>query len=1096
VANQAVLDDFTDRWNRGEIPGVEAYLALVGPVAPRLAVELIYREYCLAERDGRRPDDAAFLARFPLHRRALEPLLEMHRQCTVSEVTGWIEPAATEEAALPDAGDEIGPYMLRRELGRGSFARVFLAEQADLEYRQVVVKVSTRPTREPWLLARARHAHIVEILYHAEVDDGAFQLICMPFLGGATLSTLLAHRRGNRRPRRARGGLLEDLDAVAAPEYAGVNPARPARELLRSLTDHQAMAWMMARLAEALDHAFSRDVVHGDVKPSNIILTADGNPMLLDFNLAQDWSPHDANQPLEDHGGTVAYMAPERLRALASSISEGRAEVESPTCPSLAASMPVDPHRADLYALGKVLLEALTGTSAKDLQAAERPDRGLREAAESYAADGERGTEALIASSEILAARPIPRALKAILRRCLAANPADRYRRGLELAEDLDRWRTDRPLAYAAEPFWAQTLPRWVRGKQTTLSAAALIVLVSLTTGFLMLNQSRSTLMNMGLRMLARSWDDIESHAFQLQRPGRKSLQDPSSGELLEVATHALKEFEVLEKRDWRTGETVQYLPQRDRDDLELWLMEQAFRYCRALCDQSQQPRDWRRARATLDHIDTIPPLRALDMLRRRLGEKLARSATPGSKRKAGSGGQSPHDPAPTQAAPYRRSAWLDDYLLGVAAELDDASGLTGEAQSQGAARALAYFARVLTEKPESFWGHYRSAVVLFRLKRWADAASHLDHCVRMRPQNAALRGQYASCLWELGLLDDAMKQCNRTIEAAPDQAEFYQARALVRATTGQGAAYRSAGWIPAEALAGVPVLPGQPDGLEEDLNRFEELRRPFGRSFLRSLSLENWGAPRPDSPPASFPAWDLDATGGLALPSDDPPTAPAAVDPVELDARAWLAWIISRTGLSMLNRDLPRSGTAAGHSPVSGATPESAKELAIASVEVDKVLSMSPAHLPALMSRMLLALMQGRLKEARSDLERVLTHPELAKQLREDPERFEFFRLVSLRFARYGFFGDALRIADTMISLSEQLNSQRGRSYYAKATVLAMATREDPSRIGLAADHLQTAFEANTRFWEWYRNDHSFDEVRILIDAQLAQSRAPVSND
>ena len=93
---------------------------------------------------------------------------------------------------MPEVGDAIGPYRLRRELGRGSFARVFLAEQTDLADRLIVVKIATRWTREPWLLARARHAHIVEILSHAEVDDGAFQLICMPFWGGATLADVLA----------------------------------------------------------------------------------------------------------------------------------------------------------------------------------------------------------------------------------------------------------------------------------------------------------------------------------------------------------------------------------------------------------------------------------------------------------------------------------------------------------------------------------------------------------------------------------------------------------------------------------------------------------------------------------------------------------------------------------------------------------------------------------------------------------------------------------------------------------------------------------------------------------------------------------------
>ena len=222
------------------------------------------------------------------------------------------EPAG---AGLPEAGDSIGPYLLCRELGRGSFARVFLAEQADLENRLVVVKVSTQVTREPWLLARARHAHIVEIMWHTQVDDGAFQLICMPFFGGATLAAVLAARRGQARRAASGRDLLADLDGVAAPEYPGGHPARPAREVLARLSYDRAMAWIVARLAEALDHAFNRDVVHGDVKPSNILLSADGNPMLLDFNLARDGAPaREGASPDVDPGGTLAYMAPERLR--------------------------------------------------------------------------------------------------------------------------------------------------------------------------------------------------------------------------------------------------------------------------------------------------------------------------------------------------------------------------------------------------------------------------------------------------------------------------------------------------------------------------------------------------------------------------------------------------------------------------------------------------------------------------------------------------------------------------------------------------------------------------------------------------------------
>ena len=222
--HQAVLDDFTEKLVSGKIADARAYLDGLGEVAPSLAVQLIYREYCLAELKGTRVDPAVFLDRFPEYRGLLDRLFSVHRACSSSQLDFWLDPTDSEDV-FPEAGDEIGPYLLKRELGRGTFARVFLAEQCDLESRLVILKLSTRLTREPWLLARAQHSHIVEILSHSVVDDGAFQLICMPFLGGATLSEVLNLRRQLRRPLTLRGDLLKDLDAVAAPEYSSVNPA-------------------------------------------------------------------------------------------------------------------------------------------------------------------------------------------------------------------------------------------------------------------------------------------------------------------------------------------------------------------------------------------------------------------------------------------------------------------------------------------------------------------------------------------------------------------------------------------------------------------------------------------------------------------------------------------------------------------------------------------------------------------------------------------------------------------------------------------------------------------------------------------------------
>ncbi|MGC8638701.1 MAG: protein kinase domain-containing protein [Isosphaeraceae bacterium] len=1077
LSNQAVLDDFTDRWNRGEISGSEAYLELLGPVAPRLAVEVIYREYCLAERDGRRPDDAEFLARFPRYREALEPLLTVHRQCTLSEARGWIEPDQ-EEVALPETGDEIGPYILRRELGRGAFARVFLAEQADLEYRQVVVKISTRRTREPWLLARARHANIVEILSHAEVDDGAFQLICMPFLGGATFSTVLEHRRKVHRPRGARGGLLHDLDAVAAPEFKGVNPSRPARELLARLTDHQAMAWITARLAEALHHAFERKVAHGDVKPSNIILTADGIPMLLDFNLAQDWSPADSDRPLADRGGTLAYMAPERLRALAATASAFQT-LRSTDLNTPSAAPPVDPHRADLYSLGKVLLEALTGATARETETNDRPGWGPGELAETYAAEGERGAEAVIENALKVAAQPIPRALQVILARCLAARPEDRYRHGQELAEDLDRWRTDRPLAYATEPFWAQTVPRRLRARKATLLASALIIAVSAATGFFLVHQSHLTLQNLGLRKIARYLDDIESHAFQFQRPASTRLQDLNAPELVEAATHALKDYDVLEGRDWRNGEAVRYLPPRERADLELWLMEQVFRYCLALCDRSFAAADWQRALQTLENQDTTPALRAFDLLRQRLIRKLARNnkaAAAGSRTEfipfyptAGRAGPpnttAGRDQAPAASPRCHRTAWLDEYLLGVAAELIDDPATPPSDETGRARLALEHFQRLLAEKPDSFWGHYRSAVACFQLRIWPAAAGHLDHCLKLRPRNAALRGQYASCLWELGLLDDALQECNRAIDLAPGEAEFYQSRVFVR------------------------LMQDQTDGLEADLQRYELLRRSLGRSFFRTPPVPRLAEARPATVPSSHQILDLESTPAFQPDPDDPRAIPEEADPDELDARALVVATIYKTAVSALQDEQAESGMALPAPAEEETSP--AAIVAIAAAELDKILALNPRHLGARKTRMLQLLKENRIKEATSDLEVVLNHPDLVHSLRERPEEFEFYRLAARAFAQHGLDAEALHIANLMLSLSKRLDLQQGRCCYSMATILAMSSQEHPRRAELAAVYLRKAFRANPRFRNWYRVDPAFDRLRLARGERL---RSPVA--
>lgn len=1061
---QHVLDDFTDRWERGEVAGVEDYLGRFCSAQP-LAIELVYREYCLAELSGLQPEPGDYFARFPSLRSRLERLLAIHRDCPPSRLESWIggEPG---EVPFPEAGDEIGPYLLRREIGRGSFARVFLAEQADLENRLVVVKLSTRPTREPWLLARARHVNIVEILTHAIVDDGAFQLISMPFLGGATLADVLRYRRQTLGRRRSRGELLKDLDAVAASEYESVNASHPARELLTSLNDPRAMAWIAARLAEALAHAAGRDVAHGDVKPSNVLLTANGTPMLLDFNLAQDWSLRESPGPISDPGGTLAYMAPERLRAIASAPTRaGSPSVEhAPTTTDKDPEAPL-PHSADIYALGMVLLESLSGNlpppAALDQEPGLRHRASLREVAAGYASFRERGSESVIRAAESASLGKVPPALRAILGRCLEADPGVRYRSARELSEDLDRWRTDRPLAYAQEPFWRYTLPRWSRRNRKVMAVAAMAVLAGVLAIIAMTSISRAT--SQAANKLSRMLDAPESWTSQLSRPGRDRLQDAEQNSL-ETAARVLGAYGVPGSKDWRQSDDFKLLDGPDREVLETWILEQALRYCHALESRPVSPAGLTQAIRLLDCVDTTPPLQAIETARRRLTARL----------KAGGEAEplfrgmlhGPLDrntrPIATRSGHPSPTSWLNHYLLGVVAEIDGdhdhaaqperlsqaairdprhdglAPGVKGDdgprrTGPRGPMEALEHYSHTIRLRPDSFWGHYRAAAICFRLGRWPEAIGHLDLCCRQRPENSVLRAQLASCLRSGGYMDEALEQVDKALELAPDHGEFYRSRAFIRAEQ------------------------RRISGLSDDLEQFELLTGLFSRRFIGDSSIEALGGPRPGAAPASRRTLDL--TGGYGLAGAGVDASVDFVDPDDIDARLVLAASIREAGA-----------------------------FEIAGWELDKVLTIDSNQIKARGMRMMLALERGHLDEARNELDRILEHAHLADFLRSDPRNLEFLMTSARDFAYRGLVVEALRFANELLSVCFELGVPRGPIHYTQAVIRSIAAESNREQISLAAMQLKYAFRANPRYIEWYRKHKVFDPLRKELDEILDQ--------
>ena len=299
-------------------------------------VALLYEEYCLREEDGETPDAADYRARFPHIADSFREVLEIHDLVGRGRATALRGPARS-GTPFPEAGQTIAGFRLVEELGRGAFSRAYLAEEQHLADRPVALKVTRTGSREPQMLARLQHTHIVPVYSYRTDPVTGLHLLCMPYLGRITLQQILRHP-GSGPPARAPTS-SRCWTTCSPPTATWWNAPRAAGRSSDGPTPRRSPGG--ARMAEALQHAHDRQVLHRDVKPSNVLVTGDGLPMLLDFNLAQE--------PLIDHaeaapaavGGTLAYMAPEHLEALA----EGGSNSADT--------------RSDLYALGVVLFDCL-----------------------------------------------------------------------------------------------------------------------------------------------------------------------------------------------------------------------------------------------------------------------------------------------------------------------------------------------------------------------------------------------------------------------------------------------------------------------------------------------------------------------------------------------------------------------------------------------------------------------------------------------------------------------------------------------------------------------------------------------------------------
>ncbi len=394
-----LVDQFAAEWAGPERQPVEQFLKRhpLLTAQPDAAVRLIYEEFCLRRREGQQPSLSELVQRFPQWQSELEVLLECDR--LLGDGPG--------PPNFPESGETLGDFLLTAELGRGARGRCFLAAQPSLSYRQVVLKVTSDDLVEHLSLARLQHTHIMPLFSEHAFPDRRLRALCMPYLGGATLAPILAELISVPPDRRSGKSLLDVLDNAQQTHPWPQSAKSPARLFLAAQSSYvRAICWIVACLADALQYAHERGLVHMDVKPSNILLTADGQPMLLDFHLAGEPMAI-GDPPPGGVGGTPGYMSPEQLAAVRA-LSSGR------PIPA-----PVDA-RSDLYSLGRVFAEML-GSPAVSAEPAP-PPRSPR------FMPG--------VSSE----------LEELINKCQSSDPNARYPDAAAFADDLKRHMTDQPL--------------------------------------------------------------------------------------------------------------------------------------------------------------------------------------------------------------------------------------------------------------------------------------------------------------------------------------------------------------------------------------------------------------------------------------------------------------------------------------------------------------------------------------------------------------------------------------------------------------------------------------------------------------------------
>jgi len=315
------------------------------------------------------------------------------------------------------SGKKLNEYIILKELGRGGMGIVFLAIHSELS-RLTAIKILPSSIsndkealkkfqEEAKIIAKFNHPNIVPI-YSISNERGMYY-IAMGYIPGPSLNNIIDKIRNTENPLHLKSTIVRDMLQLPTIEQSDISQKNIGLKRNPSFWNKNYIEFVLtigSEIASALDYAHQSKITHGDIKPSNILLSSEGFPMIVDFGLSKDFKNLSTAKNSE-FTGSLVYAAPEQIKDN------------------------ITNEKTDLWALGVTLYELLTFR---------KPFQG----------NTIKKTSNNIQSGNLIQLRTldknIPKEVEAIINKCLEVNPANRYGTIGDLSSDLKNFLESKPI--------------------------------------------------------------------------------------------------------------------------------------------------------------------------------------------------------------------------------------------------------------------------------------------------------------------------------------------------------------------------------------------------------------------------------------------------------------------------------------------------------------------------------------------------------------------------------------------------------------------------------------------------------------------------